>query len=255
MNIYDTLIIGSGYSSVGYALTNKNCLIVEETQCCDIHFYLALKSFMHNEYSPATEPGKKLMSFFDKYNLFSDGYMLTNAMEAAFCDFLSEQNINIYLKCRVVSKLLQNDGTYKVTLHSNEGLTTIIAKKIIDTYLISKDCENYYSILYLTENADCAKSALTEAFPDAEITRAFYKDRYAMHIPCGNINDVNEMLSTIHDKWLEAKVKAQILYTAPVFFKKCQEKHNKTKVFPVDCYFDNPIAAFEAGITFAGGNR
>ena len=165
MNTYDTLIIGSGYSPVGYALTNKNCLIVEETQCCDTHFYLALKSFLHNEYSPVTELGKNLMSFFEKYNLFGDGYMLTNALEAAFCDFLSEQNINIFLKCRVVSKFLQDDGTYKVTLHSNEGHSTIIAKKIIDTTLISKDYENYYTVLYLTENADSAKSVLTEAFP------------------------------------------------------------------------------------------
>ena len=47
MEQFDTVLIGSGYSSIGYAVGNKKTLIVEEQEIADTHFYLPLRSFRY----------------------------------------------------------------------------------------------------------------------------------------------------------------------------------------------------------------
>ena len=37
MKTYDTLLLGSGFFSVGYAAARGGCLIAEEEQICDTH--------------------------------------------------------------------------------------------------------------------------------------------------------------------------------------------------------------------------
>ena len=251
MRLYDTLIIGSGYSSAGYALTHKNSIIIEENQCVDVGFYLPLRSFVHTQYNPVTELGKRLNETFEKYNLFSDGYMCTNSFESAFCKFLSKEDIEILIKCRIVEMNKQEDGIYKVVICSNEGLSTIYAKNIIDTTVSVATSEKYMTVLFVAENFDDAKTALLKVFQSAVFSKAFYDKRYAMHIPCGETDDVNEMLCFIHDKWLLSGTDAKVLYVPPVFYP-LNFKPNKND-FQNDFCFSNPIAAFEAGISFAGG--
>ena len=64
MQVYDTLIIGSGYFSVGYAMKNKNAVIVEDHQICDVNFYLPLKGYKYFPFSPSTTQGKKLLNHY-----------------------------------------------------------------------------------------------------------------------------------------------------------------------------------------------
>ena len=107
------------------------------------------------------------------------------------------------------------------------------------------------TVLFVTENFDDAKTALLKVFQSAVFTKAFYDTRYAMHLPCGDIDDVNEMLCFIHDKWLLSGTDAKVLYV-PLVFYPVNFKTNKND-FQNDFCFSNPIAAFEAGISFAGG--
>lgn len=248
MHVYDALIIGSGYSAVGYALKNGNSIIIEETQCCDSQFYLPLRSFVCDDYSPVTDLGKRLNSVFEKYNLFKDGYMCTNAFEPAFCEFLRTEKVEIFLKSRVVN-YIKTDGIFEITVISSEGLSTIYAKNVFDTRP-QKDAKRFLTVLSMTKDIDSAIKLLSNTFEDATFEKAFYDDRFAMHLPA-EILDINEMLINIHDKWLLAGTEAKILYVAPVFF---TEKDSSVD-FPKDYNFSNPIEAFEAGILFQGGAK
>lgn len=250
MHLYDALIIGSGYSSLGYALARKNCIILEETQCCDAHFYLPLKSFIYDKYTPVTVFGKELNSMFEKYNLFNDGFMCTNAFEPTFCQFIAKENVNIILKSRVVT-CKKLDDKFEVTFISAEGLVTVYAKNVYDTRP-AKTAKRYITVISMTENIDSAVKILSKTFTDATFTKAFYDDRFAMHLPVNSTADINETLSYIHDKWLLASVDAKILYVAPVFATK---KDDEPFGFPKDYNFKNPIHAFESGVLFAGGEK
>ena len=181
--------------------------------------------------------------------------MCTNAFEPAFCEFLSSRNIDILLKCKVVKSEKQSDGHYKVTVYTNEGLSDIYAKNVFDTANNSHNSKKYITVLYITEKQDGDVNTLSNVFTDGVFTKAFYKNRFAMHVPFEGICDVNEMMCSIHDRWLIAKTDAKILYIAPKFFT-LEEKASDIKTsFPCDFSFDNPIAAFEEGIFFAGGDR
>ncbi len=255
MHIYDTLIIGSGYSSQGYALTRGNCIICEENQCCDTHFYLPLSSFLCDSYTPVTEKGKRLSQIFDKYNIIKNGYMYTNALECAFCEFLSREKMQTLLKCRVVKAEKQHDDLFKVTVYTNEGLSSLYAKNVYDTTEKIPMCESYLTVIYMTKDGEKTQKELSSVFNGSIFTPAFCENRYAMHVPARKIIDVNEMLCFINDLWLSANTDGKILYTAPVFHGRYSEKTQATDNFPKDYSFSNPLQAFEEGIFFAGGDR
>lgn len=246
MHLYDSLIIGSGYTSVGFALKRKNCIICEESQCCDPNFYLPLRSFNAEKYVPVTEYGRKLASVFDKYQLINGEYMCTNALEPAFCEFLSQEDINVLLKCRVIDYEKTDDGNYKINVITAEGISTLYAKNVFDS--VPHKLSNYITVLFSSKNGEKAIKELSDAFKDGIFTKAFYENRYAMLLPASN-SDVNEMLCYIHDNWKTQE--AKVLYIPPVFV-----PHSfKEKNFPSDHNYLNPIKALEAGVNFSGGEK
>ena len=93
MDIYDTLIIGSGYTSAGYAASHPGTLICEERQAVDTSFYLPLSGFCHHPYAPRSGEGKKLLEIFESMSLFQGGLQNTNGFEAALCTYLAKGGI------------------------------------------------------------------------------------------------------------------------------------------------------------------
>lgn len=243
MKIYDTLIVGSGYFSVGYAIKNKNVIIIEEHQTCDVNFYLPLKSFKYNHYEPVSAKAKELYSLYLERNIFNKTEQNVNAFEGAFCKFIYENNVDVLLKTRMVRISKTPNGVFDVTVQSNEGLTHIFAKQIINT--INKAQKNYYTTLFISNDIACDKKALLSVFDGAEFENTFYPDRFALHIPISNTNE-NLIKLFVYEKWNSCGTKAKIVYMAPVFY-------STTATSAVcDDYYDNPIRAFEAGYLYKG---
>ena len=233
MHIYDSLIIGSGYYSAGYAISRKNCVICEEHQVCDTSFYLPMRSFAYAPYTPKTEEGSALLRIFHSLPLFNSGYQNTNCFEFAFCKYITKSPLKILLKCRVVSAKKQPDGIYDVTIQTNEGISHLFARNILNT-ANTADCK-FYTVLFVSENIEGDRSKLLSAFSAATVEPAFYKDRYALHIPVSD-QDENSVKVEVYNKWKMLNIGAKILYMAPVFY------GDKT-----DDQYKNPIEAFEAG--------
>ena len=236
MKIYDTLILGSGYFSAGYALARGNCAIVEEHQMCDVSFYLPLRAYAHRPYTPTTEEGRALEATFSELGLFENGMQNVNAFECAFCRYLLSRDLIPFLKSRVIALSRLEDGTYDATVESNEGLTHLYARRVLDT--VARPAKRRITVLYSTKDAEGCAAQLLAAFPGASIEPAFYAERYALRIPAEGYTE-NTVKPWIHDVWCRVKPNAKILAIAPVFL-------------PLgdgvgDFGYENPIEAFEAG--------
>lgn len=239
MHIYDTLIKGCGYAPLGYATSNKNTIICEERQVCDTNFYFPLNSFTYTPYTPETAEGKKLKNIFDELSLFSEKYQNTNGFECAICRYIVENPADILLKCRVI-KAEKNDGIYDVTIQTNEGLSHIYTRQITDCTSTPK--EKVITVLFDTDNIEDTKKYLSAEFEGAVIEKAFYENRYAIHINATEY-DENTAKVYIYNKWPDCG--ATIVYIAPVF-----SSEENPKNILCDANYKNPVEAFEKGYNF-----
>lgn len=242
MEIYDTLIVGCGYGSVGYALANKNTVICEEHQICDTSFYLPMRTFHYTPYAPKTKEGADLQELFDSFSLFKEGVQNANGFEYAFCKFISEKDLTILLKCRVIRMLQKPDGIYDVTVQTNGGLSHLLAKQVLN----ATDCTEpkQYTVLFVCDCIDPVREQLESCFEGARIEPTAYENRYALHFVVCADTDENRIKLDVYHKWQSHAINAKILYMAPVFY------GNGSGGELCDGRFDNPIEAFEAGYLY-----
>lgn len=233
MEYVDTLLLGSGYTSIGYAASGADCLIAEEQEIADTHFYLPLRSYRHTPYTPVTEEGRALSGIFDSLGLFRDGKQNVNGFEPALCRYLEERELPLLFKCRAVRRE-EHDGRTLVTLSTNEGLLTVACRRVIDTRSGKRNERMTVLIRACEEAAAIAASLLT----GWEMTEAFYPDHYALFAPLSG--DVNVALCRIADA-LDGAEGIRILAVAPAF-----AADGEGRLLSDDDH-QNPIAAFEAG--------
>ena len=247
MHVYDTLIIGCGYGVVGYAAANKNTMICEEHQICDTGFYLPLRTFQRTPYTPKTAEGKALQDVFDGLDLFNGDQQNANEFEFALCKYISEKDIKVLLKCRVIGSEKCADGILDETVHTNEGLSHILTKQVLNS--VADDLqEKRITILFTASDYVAATDELLSAFPGASVETAFYEARRALHIPVESLGenlDENTVKLAIYQKWNTLTGNAKILYIAPVFYGKAPDTYLN------DGQFNNPIEAFENGWFYA----
>ena len=244
--IYDTLIIGSGYTSLGYAIAKGNTIICEEREICDTQFYLSLKQYKTEEYIPNTEMGRNLSDYYTNMRLFREGMQNLNGFECAFCGFALQQNVEILLKCRVINYVTDKNGHYDIRVITGAGMEHIFAKRVID--LRPKERNKQLTILFTTNDEDADIPILESIFPEARVEKAFYESRYAIHIPVMSNADYNTAIMDIYRAWSKVLHNAKIVYIASAF---ATVSINKGEV-PNDSNYLNPIAAFEAGVLLAG---
>lgn len=242
MKVYNTLIIGSGYTSIGYAAACESAIICDEHQVCDTHFYLPLRSFRHQPYLPKTEEGAHLLDCFRSLSLFEGEAQNTNGFEFALCKYICQKEMDVLLKCRVVGIERTAEGFYDATVQTNEGLTHLYAERILDT--TSKPNPKRYTVLFVCEDIEAVKPALLSAFADAQVEPAFYQNRYALHLSAGD-TDENRIKADIYEQWRSLPTDAKILYMAPTFYADSSENQWSDYNYP------NPIEAFEAGYFYA----
>ena len=242
MHVYDALIIGCGYASVGYATAKKNVIICEERQICDNNFYLPLSSFTYEPYVPKTDAGVKLKGVFDELGLFDGVTQNVNGFECAFCKYIVENPVEVLLKCRVLSYQKNADGIYDVNVYTNQGITHIFAKEVLNSVLLPK--QKVITVLFTTDDIKNDKSALLSAFNESEVEPAFYSGRYALRVKVDEL-DENSAKTFIYEKWQKLNVKAKIIYIAPIFLG--EENQNPLN----DANYKNPIKAFESGYFLA----
>ena len=64
--------------------------------------------------------------------IFRDNEQNTNGFEFALCKYISEKQFHIRLKCRIICVEHRSDNIYDATVQTNEGLTHLFAKKVLN---------------------------------------------------------------------------------------------------------------------------
>lgn len=236
MKIYDTLIIGSCYRALGYALTRPDTVIIEERELCDVQLCLPIYSFEKENYEPKTALGKSLRGYFENLSLYCENMQNTTALEIGFCGFASDFNALILLKCRAVSTTLC-DGYYDVKTVCGAGIEHIFAKRVIDMRSVGKT--RSLTMLFTAESEqECSKVA--HAFPDAVTEPAFYNGRYALHIRLEDDEDRLTGAERLYKRFLDCDAQAKLIHIAYTALENGS-----------DVDFGGPIAALEEGVRLA----
>ena len=243
MKKYDTLLIGSSFASIGYALERGNTLIAEKTEMLDTEYYLPMLKFRRAAYTPVTGLGRELQRIFDERELFGEEYQNVHAFEIALCRFAEKNPTDIYLKCRVIEKR-ECDGGFEVTLLHNGGLERVFAKRVIDARPEERG-ERRLTVLFESEGGD-KLDEVKIAFSGVEIETAFYSGRFAAHIPVES-EDINDAKVEIYGKWSNLSF-SKIIYMAPVF-------HYTMSKNPLSDGAESPIESLEKGIFAAREGR
>ena len=236
MEIYDTLLLGSGYYAVGYAEARGNCLIVEEGQVADTQFYLPMRGFSSGAMEPSTEAGRRLYDTVAGMGLIGRGGLCVNGLESALARHILTIGVRLRLKCRAVEQVAEGD-LCRVVLSSNAGLCTVYARRVLDTR--PRPERRFVTVLVQSDRPYAELAPLLHAFPGAELSCAFYEGRYALTVPADGYdeNSVKVMIWERFPRLLGVK----ILYIAPAFLAShCQGQ-------PTDAAYDDPIQAYEAG--------
>jgi CDP-glycerol glycerophosphotransferase (TagB/SpsB family) len=162
------------------------------------------------------------------------------------CKFIVDNPIDILLKCRVVSVSQLKDGVFDVSIYTNQGITHIFAKNIIDT--VQKTINKVMTVLFTSNDIDKDSALLRSVFKTVAIEPAFYDGRYALRI---NVNDYDENSAKlfIYNNWRKLDTQAKIVYIAPTFLRE------KSNVSLNDANYDNPICALDAGYFYAKGGH
>lgn len=244
MKVYENVVIGCGYTSIGFAIANKSTLILEKRQSADTNFYLPLKTFKKLAFTPKTECAKQLDELFESKNLYKDGMQNTNALESVFCEYILSKDVNVLFKSTVIS-VTQNKNLFEVTFSSVNGLSKVLAKNVLDT--TKGIAENkFLTVLFCSAQPLENSSIFENLFKDCEIEKAFFPNRYALHFNVefnkSHIDAKEEFLN----KWKTLKTDCKILYVAPKFYYTYPQK----AVPPKDAYFDSPIEALEQGFLY-----
>lgn len=233
MKEYDTLLIGAGYSSFGYAAARGGCLVVEEQEIADTHFYLPLRSFCHTPYTPRTAEGRRLEGHFRALGLFRDDRQNVNGFEVALCRYLTENPLPFLLKTRVARQRREGESTV-VTLIGNGGLSKVACRRVIDTR--AGERERRLTILITAGSRAEAEAAAKQG--GFSMTDAFYPGQYALFAPfTGEINETKLGVAEA----LRGAVGVRVLAMA-----QAAAADGEGKLLSDDDH-ENPITAFEAG--------
>ena len=242
MKRFKNLIIGSSFFSIGFALEEKNTLIIEEGEILDTSFYLPLRGFDKYGYIPVTESGKELEQVLTDRGIISGGLQNVSAFEIGLSRFAEMKQVKVYLGCRIAEKKANGEG-YSITLVHNGGLEEIIAENVIDTRK-SGDGEARLAVIFDSENGELDKRMIDQVFQGSDPKEAFYRGRYVLYESVTSDN-VNLAKCEIYERW-KALSGYRILYIAPTFYTKSNDPNPLS-----DEGFDNPIEAFEHGIMTA----
>ena len=243
MRYFDAVIIGSGYTSLGFALAQKRLLICEESESCDVEFCSALKSFKKVSYEPKTQYGKELLAHYEELGLFSEDQQNCSIFECGFCGFAMDKPVEFLLKCRVLQVCDCEEGKL-VTLLTNSGLEQVCTNLVVSAKAPVK--EKVFSLLFSVNDPQADLSQVQQIFPEGMVEPAFYENRGALHIPVTADADYNRVLEEVFDRWNRHAPAARIILLASRFGAVAAENTE----MPMDASFDNPIAAFEAGYLF-----
>ena len=238
--MYETVILGCGYFSLGYAYSHDDTLIIEETQLADPHYFGTLEGFGTTCVKPTSVGGAALFDAFGSDGVLANGKLAVNELEPALCRFVKgfEPEILLGSFCTDIKKTLRG---YDITFCNNEGLGVVSAKRVIDTRQRGGNRMN------LLLAVDESKRLNLE-----NVSNAFYDNQKVWSVELDGTNDINEAKSRIIELYGDSlrEAGARIITTSYRMFgeKGVEPYTDETEILKVnEIVWNDPFEAFEKG--------
>ena len=130
---YNTVLLGSGYFSIGYALSCPNTLIIERSQILDPNFGGTLSGFsLRSENNDSSANASPLITHYAENGFLSDGAIHINLSEIALSSFVTDKGLNVLLGVETIGVERNEDG-FTVTYQTSNGNVSVEADRVIDT--------------------------------------------------------------------------------------------------------------------------
>ena len=243
MKIYDTVLLGTGFASLGYAIARGSSLIIEERENCDNAFSLPLRGFKKQEYSPKTAVAKSLENTLTDLGIIKNGEMNPPALECGLCEHIVRSGVEVLIRTRVIS--VTRDGElYRLRIINGGGINTVLTRQILDTGATGAPIS--LTALFMTARPDSDLLTVKSLFPTATVSPAFYPGRYALTLPVTD-GDTASLASQIYSAWMSTDHTATLMYVAPI-----PAIAPNADASPLsDWRFDDPVAACDLGASLA----
>lgn len=244
MKIYDTVLLGTGFASLGFAVARGNCLIIEERENCDNAFSLPLRGFEKSEHLPATAVAKALEKTLYDLGVIENGKMNPSALECGLCEHIVRSGVDVLIRTRVIS--VTHDGAiYHLRIINGGGISTVLARQILDTGATGTPIS--LTALFMTTSPASDLPIVKAMFPTATVAPAFYPDRYALTIPFADGDSPELVSERIYSTWTSVEHTATLMYVAPI----ATIAPNADAPAVSDWRFDDPVAACDVGASLA----
>ena len=236
---FDTVIIGSGYTALGYVAAHPNTLIIEERELADAFFGAPLRTHTLSDYTPKSEECRALIERYRELGILRDGQLNAPALECGFADHAIRNGVRIYLKTRVISTE-ENESGFAVRTVSNSGILTFHAGRLID---LRPSGRRELTFLF-TASDDRVLADTAALFSEGSVENAFYPGRYALHMPVPEGREPRDVKRLVYDRWQKGERNAKLLYTAPY-----AAVISDISSAPTDGCAKSPFEAFDLGLS------
>lgn len=240
MRRYDTVIVGSGFYSFGYAAAHPNTLIVEETHLTDRHFSGCLRGFSCAN-KPLNAPiAKALAAYMREHGIVRGNQICVPALEAGLCAFFADRAFDVLLgtTCMEIEK---SGEEYRLSLCNNEGLSNVAAKRVIDTRVYGG---NVLNVL--------VQGKIDNIVQGISVNDAFYNEQKILSLYFGNGVDINRAKSEAYPRLREL-----LTPTGATVLQMAYRMYSAEPTAPFaddkgisridESFFGDPFTAFEKG--------
>lgn len=250
MNFYDTIILGSSYFGIGFAVSSGTCLIAERSQLADPNFFGTLNGFSV-EYSDNWEnETKELFDFYKVHGCISENKFDPLLSEVLLCSFMRQKSIDPLFGTDAFDICKENDH-YNLTLINNGGHEHISAKRIIDT----RPMDEKRNLNILCKGSFEKKDLHESSEFDIEISEAFEKDEKILTFAFKKTENTNtakaKAIEFLYEnfKGKDAKIieEAYLMYGDTALPVWAENEIIGVRVLSFKSAFD----AFDAGVKFA----
>ena len=260
-HVYDTIVFGSGFVSLGYAATHENTLIIERTELIEKDFSAALNPGKNWDTKAKNKETDMLIKNLTDAGLIENDKADVVTFPPFICDYVKKNDFKILLLTEVLSIEKKGD-LFAVSVYNNEGIDTLFAKKILDTTAegiysdgvdILKKSLNVLSFNQREDFEILAKKAFGE---HTEVVEGKRENERFVRVPLGTNEDIIAARDKINKGWLDflAGEESKIAMIAFAFEYNCNQTYKKIDenwYRLVSCNFDNGIIAFDAGVDFS----
>lgn len=239
MRKYDTVIIGGGFFSCGYAAAHKNTLILEASQMLDKTYYGTLRGFESENLLPQTQNSISLCNCFNTLGVLKDNMLYVNALDVALCNFISDDIPDILLgtKCTEIKK---EADLFLISYVNNEGRGLAYAEKVIVCTQPKGDFLNV-----LIEHT----APLPSIF---QSRKAFFENQSVITLYLPNEENVNSAKVTAYNYLARCLPEnTMVLHMGTFTYSEPQAPYvDQIGVLHIDeFYFGSPIASYAKGET------